>query len=178
MAIKILQDSYSEDAVLTTSYADDYTIRGNHFLINKIETIAKETTKTFLVDQSGITEGNQIILDPFIFSANGADVQINIYEDTDYTGGTPITNIMNISRVSDITPEVVFKAEPTGSDKGTLIREHIAFSTGLGVNVTAGIRTGIAITVIDPTVNYLVEIINADTVNSAISEYNISWFEI
>ena len=175
--IKVIQQSHSGDGVIATSYANDYTIQGKHFLINNIETIAKATTKTFLLDLSNIPFDAGVILDPISIGVNGADITFNLYEGTDYTGGDAVTSF-NINRSSDKTAIATMTTSPTGIDKGTLVRQHIAFSTGSGSNITAGTKVGINISILDITKNYLIELVNDDSNNSAVIEYNHSWFEI
>lgn len=165
--------SFSEDGLIATSYADDYTTRGLHFLINKRETLGSEVTLTFLWDLSSVT--GTFLLEPFALKSEDTKVTIKVYEGTDYTGGVAETSF-NINRASSNTANATLNRGATGSDKGTLIREHVAFASGQGVNSNPAAINAININIFDTSKNYLVEIINEE--NSATDiEWSNSWFE-
>ena len=172
--------STQKTAFIATTYADDYTIQGKHFLYNTVETLNKSTTKTILIDFSAV-ETDYVVFQPIAVKSSAATITLNIYEGTNYTDGTPIT-LYNINRASTITPKTTFASAPTvpGTDptKGTLFREHVTIASATGSNIRPDSSSGINITLIDTTKKYLLEFVNADTTNNTIIEINASFFEV
>jgi len=166
--------SSSADGLVTTSYSDDNTVRGNSYIFNAIETFAGAGSVNFLVDNSNVPEANAMFILPFVLKSSEETAIIRVYEDTDYTGGTSVTP-RNANRNFTDTPNFVVTTGATGSDKGTLIREHAAFATSQGNVIVSGIGGAIGNTVLNNSKNYLVEI---EAEGATRIEYDANVFEL
>ena len=169
--------SLDKNAFITTTYADDYSINGNHFLVNRVEEMASSQTNTFLLDLSATKVSNlSVILQPLSIKSESARITANLYEGTDYSGGTS-QSIFNVNRNSTNTAKAKFSLGATGTTKGTLIRTHTVFASSLGTVLTFSSNTSSpALTILNTSKNYLIEIINNETSTTNI-EFNNSFFE-
>jgi hypothetical protein len=173
MGIQIIQDSFSQDAVLTTNYADDYLVRGYGAEIHRRIPIAVGT-QYFVLDFSLCT--SDVI---FTLPLNGYCSANQIYVDTylidSYTGGTEIPHAKP-NQVLDITSQAVFKTgiTPTGTG-GDELRQYIFGTQGQG-NVRGGGTGSSAAPKIWNVGDLLVFKIESDYVLDF--EFNLVWYEI
>jgi len=107
------------------------------------------------------TADEQIVMDSPIVNSNSGDLTFNLYEDTVFTGGTPVTaynNDRNSSFVAVITGLVV---DATISDIGTQIAPTVQ---NVGDNAT-GKSTTFSLgypTIFKPNTNYTLQVTHND----------------
>jgi len=158
------QSSFSGDALLQTNYADDFTVRGNAFLFEKIITIASGESAFVLWDYTTFLPapgqiGQVFVYKPF-FETTAGPVTVNLYRGTNYAGGTqflaynPNTNHAKQSSSTTLT------LGPTGTVKGTLSMEYLVGGQGLGNQSGAGSTAGLSFFIVNNTRKSLVEIVN------------------
>ena len=174
------QSSTTGNAILTTTYSDDYGVRGCHYICNCVESIAANTTKSILLDLSVISENKQVFILPFTGQSGNEEVRITFYEDTNYSGGTT-KRCININRTSDNVKGFTLTEGATGSTKGDILTEHVAFGSSASFgpfgSSTAGTASGSAPLLLDTTLKYLITFENTgDTATTF--ECNINIFEI
>jgi hypothetical protein len=124
-AVRIRQASYSRDALLSTSYADDFIVRGKAFQVQRrIENIPNGTAYKSVIDFSGVDEDKIIFMLPVALSSTGGPMYIQTYAITSYTGGTVLpVNKMNYL-LSNESQAVVKKGVTTSDVAGTDVREY------------------------------------------------------
>lgn len=102
--------SYSADAIMTTNYEDDYTVRGYCFSIQQNITLTASSTSYVAIDFQGVSD-KLVFVSALAGSADGGPVYITSQYSEDsgcYTGGTAF-NILNENFASSNTPEAVCK---------------------------------------------------------------------
>lgn len=180
MAVKINGvNSFSEDGIITTTYANDYSTRGNNFMFVNTASIAGETTVNFLIDLSSVPSDNTIFVETISLISSASEVSMCIYEGADYTGGTTVTGYNANRNVSDSYNFVVTTgATDSGSGKGTLIRKKSAFgSTGVAHTTAGGTAIDDKFVILNNTKKYLIELTNEGTDATKVS-YSVNTFEI
>jgi len=159
------QTSYSHDAVLVTSYKDDYITRGNGFLFERNISIANGATALILFDyrtyHPALGQLGQIYIYPPFFQTTAGPVTVNLYRDTNYSGGTPYAivnpNTLAKKKVSGTTISLA----PTGTVKGDLAMVYLVGGGTGGVgNASPGATEGISYFIRDNSKVSLVEIVN------------------
>ena len=169
--------SFSNDAIRITTYEDDYTVRGNAFKRNNVVDLAGSTTINFLIDLSAVPLTDGVFVLPVAIQSSEEEVQFRLYEDTDYSGGTPV-QLYNVNRLMADSYNLVVTSASTGTDKGTLIRTHAAFGSSTGAAAqNFGTGGGLEITILNPSKNYLIELENLGTGTTRL-EYDATVFEI
>lgn len=128
--------SFSDDGVLSTSYLDDNIVKGNVYTITLVPQI-NTTTVYFTSEVSAGQELDFIFLLPLNFSVETGTLVVNIYEDTDYTGGS-LLNIVNRNRTSPNTSKLDVKQGATGATKGTLLYSKLYGTSAFGGAVGGG----------------------------------------
>lgn len=117
--------SLSNDAILTTSYSDDYTVRGDAFNISTILTVASGVTVKCALDFSGVTTDREIFLLPLTFASSAGYFKGTTYNITTYTGGTSVPFI-NLNENSLNAALSVFKTGVASTDTaGNDKREYV-----------------------------------------------------
>lgn len=159
------QCSTSGDAVLTTTYADDFTTRGKSFLFERNISISNGGTAYVLFDYRTYTpdpgDSGLVFIFPPSFATTAGPVTVKLYRDTGYSGGTPVT----VSNPNTLAPKrtagTTIAIGPTGSDKGTLAMEYLVGGGSGGVgNSMPGNTTGLSFFIRNNTKKSLVEIVN------------------
>ena len=155
------QLSNSGDALITTTYNADGTTKGLGFLFEKNISIGTGATVYVLFNYTTYTSGNGIvyILPPFFHTTSGP-VTVNLYRDTNYTGGTPFPAINPNTLAAKTTAETTLTIGPTGTVKGTLALEYLVGGASQGNQSAPGDATGISFFIRDNTKKSLVEIVN------------------
>lgn len=158
------QCSSSGDAVLATSYADDFTTRGNAFLFEKIITIANGATAYVLWDYNTYDPANSaerfVYVFPPYFQTTGGPVTVNLYRGTDYSGGVKFNAYNPNVTVKKLTSETTLSLGPTGTNKGTLTMEYLVGGTPQGSFSAPGSTNGLAFFIRKNQGKALVEIVN------------------
>ena len=152
--------SFSKDALVSTTYDDDYSIRGKKFFYENTLSFTGNETKRFLFDMSKCE--CDIIFAPISGTAIGEKVVAIIYEDTDYTGGTEL-QFYNTNRNHLDVYNPVVTVGASGSDTGTQLRkfQFPAASTGANINPASGI-SNLAM-ILNNNKKYLITLTSADT---------------
>lgn len=134
MGVNVLNTlSSSKDAIITTSYEDDYAVRGYEWTLNGVTDLAAGVKLNFLLDMSLVPEGNAVFAIPPTVKSSDSEVTLNIYEGTDYTGGVaPVPDIWNRNRISPQAKNFVVTANAAGSVLGLNLSQHGAFGAGGG----------------------------------------------
>lgn len=163
VSIHKAQASFSEDAVLTTSYLDDNIVSGRIFDIGITVQMTATTPIYFTSELTDPSAINALFLLPIEVNPTEGYVILNIYEDTLYTGGTVVTPT-NRNRSSGITPKVTVKTGATGVDKGNLLSITHVYGVA-GTNQSAGGGDGVTSNslVLDLTKRYLYEFTCSET---------------
>lgn len=164
VSIHRAQTSFSEDAVLTTNYLDDYIVRGKVFNITISEEFTADTAVYFTSEYAGEKPGAAFLL-PITFTPVSGYVTLNIYEDTDYTGGTALTAV-DRNRATKNTSLVSVKTGASGTDKGTLIKTVVvgtAAAQGSAGSEGGGSGSSANSLIFDTGVKYLYEVTCSET---------------
>lgn len=158
------QVSYSKDALVTTSYRDDNIVRGNIFSYGIIVSAVSETPIYYTFDKGDLTEFNALFLLPIVINPTNGYVQLNIYEDTLYSGGTQIY-ATNRNRNSSITQKGIVRTAPTVTvTKGTLLSlSEISGVDSTNQNSGGGRAESADALVLDVAKRYLFEFIPSET---------------
>ena len=165
--------SASEDALVQTSYADDFTVRGSAFVLKKNFSIGAGVTVYFLIDYTTFTPSvdqlGQVYVMPPDFKATDGPVSVKIYRGTNYTAGGTVLHLYNPNTLSAKTEsETTVTQGATGSDKGTSVLEYIIGGAGKGSGDDGGgsffIRPNTGKTLIEVT-------------NSATGTVTFNWFQ-
>ena len=62
--------SFSFDAIKTTNYADDYTVRGNNYVFSNVIDLAGGATVNFLLDLSSVPSTDGMFILPFAIASS------------------------------------------------------------------------------------------------------------
>ena len=167
------QASVSSDAVLTTTYADDATVRGTGFVLKKNFSIGAGATVYFLIDYTTYIPSPErlglVYAMPPFFKATDGPVSVVIYRGTDYVAGATVLHLYNPNTLSAKTESATTVTQgATGSNKGTAVLEYIIGGTGKGSGDDGGgsffIRPNTGKTLIEVT-------------NSATGTVTFNWFQ-
>jgi hypothetical protein len=157
-------------AYIMTTYANDGSVQGIGHNLNNVIIIPATTTINFLMDLSSVVDKYVFIL-PMIFNTSSESVDVRVYENTDYTGGTSVPTY-NVNRNMSDTTQFVITSGATGVSKGTKFRHnHITANKYSG-----GESKPVSFIILNNSYNYLVEIENASN-NHTYVEYDVTIFE-
>ena len=154
------QKSNAGDAVLTTDYDGDYTVKGNGFLLQKNFAIASGATLLILLDYTTYTgTGKSIFLKPAVFSTTHGPVKVTVYRGANYTGGTAVP-AYNMNTIIGGESKTTITQGPTGTVKGTPVQEWLVGS-GATNQSSGGGATEVKANIIRPNSGKtLMEIVN------------------
>lgn len=130
--------SESEEGIISTTFADNYGVKGNGFTLQRNFSIAATVgTKLYiLIDYTTYTKDDGFIFVlPPLFSASSGAVLVNIYRGTNYSGGTPI-EVPSTNTIIANTLETTITKDPTGTILGTSVLEYLVGSSA--TNQTSG----------------------------------------
>lgn len=136
--------SYSRDALLSTSYADDYAIRGNGFEIRKRFALTSLQTIYVCLDFTAAV-GKRIITLPLILGSTNGLIFFDTYGIDSYENGNPV-DILKLNSMSPISPLAVAKTGITPSGGPYGLREYKVGSestplySGGGGNINPSIK--------------------------------------
>ena len=158
------QCSFSSDAILATTYANDGIVRGLGFVYEKNFAIANGATLYVLHDYTGYVPAQgqlgQIYVMPPQFSCSKGPVLVSVYRGTNYTGGTPFTSL-NANTTSPKTQSgTIHTSGATGTVKGTLVLEYLVGTDAQGGSADGGQAIGLEFFIRPNTGKTLVEIVN------------------
>lgn len=131
------RNSNTADAILITTYANDYIARGYGFAVEEVFEIEKDESLLLNIDYTSYTDfsisccdnirlarrGLVLVLPP-LMSTTAGPVIVDVYRGGDYSGGT---SVMYYSRntLSNIEPQISITQGATGTDKGTLSLQYL-----------------------------------------------------
>lgn len=176
--ISLIQNVLANDkkAVVSTSYADDYTVQGKHFLATKRITIGTGASVYILIDMAAAAaSGKNVYFNPMAISTSEETVEFTIYIDSNYTGGTAIA-ANNLNFTAAAIAETTIKQGATGTTKGNNKIEGAAFASSGFLTSGPGEAKSIGF-IADTSKKILVEIENKGTGDTTIV-FNQSFFEI
>lgn len=167
--------SYSKDGLVTTSYADDYIVRGYGFSLQRVISIGNGSTKYLLVDPSNYT-GDSVFGSALDFSTTAGAVYVYISTNHDYSGGDELTTF-NRNLTSNNTAATIITENPTGTNDGGEPIQYIVGTASTNQNSGGATRVNRSIFILSPAYTYLVKIVNSagEDINF---EIDFTWFEI
>lgn len=180
--VGVEQCSASGDAVRVTTYADDFTTRGNSFLFEKNISILTGATALVLFDYTTFVPvpGKEIGL-VYVYAPNfqttSGPVYVNLYRGTDYAGGTEFDAVNPNTTATKTTSGTTLTLGPTGTVKGTLSMEYLVGSQSQGNQSAGGETHGLSFFIVPNTRKSLVEIVN-NSGSAIIFHYGQTFFEI
>lgn len=142
------------------------TYTGGTFLVGVNKTLSSGSSFELIIS----TSDDQIVMDSPIVNSNSGDLTFDLYEDTVFTGGTPVTaynNDRNSPFVAVITGLVV---DATISDLGTQILPTV---NTVGDNNSGQARTfalGYPV-IFKPNTNYTLKVAHNDGQNRQVNLY-------
>lgn len=160
--------SFSQDALLTTDYANDFIVRGFAYNIERSITLAGNSSINFLLTPAN---GKNIIFFPISIEAKDSDVKLSLYEGTNYAGGSILTPY-NLNRLSPNAAEVSVRSGASGSNLGDLLLERCSFAE----RKSSGSMIEGHITILDSSKKYLVILENMTATEAKIS-YSALFYE-
>ena len=166
------QSSISGDAVLTTNYEDDYTVRGDKFHRSEVLEITGASTFYFLLDMSQVPVDNHVFVLPFAIQSKSEDVDVYLYRDTSFTANTatevPFYNCNeNVSDDYDFVITTGDLADFNNTTEGILIRHYVAFANAQGNVVDSGAGGSSDPLILNTSYNYLIKFVTAGTTRIA-----------
>lgn len=150
--------SASQDALLTTNYLDDNIVQGRIFSLDFILSMTANTPVYFTGKAS--TEKTTFLL-PININPNTGYVTLNVYEGTNYTGGTERTAI-NRNRLSTTLPLTVVYEGATGNDKGDGLFSYLYGTESTNQNAGGGQGSTNNSLVLEPNETYLFELTSSE----------------
>ena len=152
--------SFSGDASRVTTYADDYTVRGAGFLLQKNFTILTGASLLILLDYTTLVGLNKVVfLRPAQFSTTSGPVTVIVYRGTNYSGGT-LLHAYNLNTIIGGESKLTLTEGPTGSVKGESALEWLV-GTGSTNQSSGGGSTQTDVNIIRPNSGKtLMEVVN------------------
>ena len=133
------------------------TYSGGTFLVGVNKSLSTGTGFELIIS----TNGDQIVMDSPVVNSNSGDLTFDLFEDTVFTGGTPVT-AYNSDRNSDFTAVVTgLVVDATISDIGTQVLPTVI---NVGDNATGKATTfslGYPI-IFKPNTNYALQVTHND----------------
>lgn len=172
--VRLSQWSASQDAILTTSYADDYTVRGYAFQIQRRIALTSEQTLYWVVDFSAVAASKAVFSLPIALQSTAGLVYVDTYAATSYTGGS-VETIINPNAGSAIVPQAVVKSgiTPTGA---TLVREYAVGSKSTNQSSGGGAVSG-QTPKIWGKVPLVIKMVNQESAENVLT-VGFTWYEI
>lgn len=164
--------------VVTGSIQENLFILGQSFSYEDWLVYGADETKTFVFDPTACT-CDQLVFNPFAFSAQGGPVEIKIFAGVVYTAATgSILGASNRRATSSITPEGVLLLNPTITTPGVEFAGDLVPATGTApANSTgSGNMPGLPFE-IDTAFVYKLTVKNIDGAGIRI-QFKTTWFEI
>lgn len=181
--------SNTNDAVLTTTYQNDFIARGYGFALEDVFDISDGDTINILIDYTTYTEFNDSAVDlihqgrvgtifvlPPLMGTTSGPVIVSVYRGGDYTGGTGVLYSKR-NTISDVEPQITITKDATGSDKGEISLRYLVGGQAQGPNRAGGSTNPNIPFIRDNTDKTLVEIDNQSGSNIQFS-YNQIFYEL
>lgn len=177
----LTQRSFSGDAILSTTYADDYIARGDCYQVQRIlQSVPSGGTAKVVLDCSLVSAEKRILTLPIRVNAVGGPIVVKTYKIAAYTGGSivPINRLNNLSANLKAAQAVVKKEIASSDVPGDDVREYLSGALGNPQQVNrSGSASGAMPVWFSPGVKLCLEILNSYTTALDI-ELSIVWYEI
>jgi len=170
------QDSYSKDAVLTTSYADDYITRGKGFQVQKRVTLSGSQT-LYIEFNTALASGLMVYSLPMNITPNQGNVFLDTYNVDSTTGGSVYTVPLNLNALSDNQSVVTIKYGITTSGTITNLREYSFGAPLTNQSSGGGTTAGDSPKILDNTKPLILKLMNQET-ETVVLDVNAVWYEI
>jgi len=146
---------------------------GNHFFITGFQ--SRDTDEEIVFGITTPDTDEQAHVNTFIEAQS--HIEIYVYEDSTFTGGTPVVPINN-NRNSDNTSNMVLVSAPTVTDIGDLLRSTSSGKSGVNpvATDTGGIQARDRELVLKRNTKYIFKTISKDDDN--IISFEASWYEM
>jgi hypothetical protein len=137
--IKKLLMTLSPDlrAITSANYQEICALKGNLWEFDENTTLTAGQSIFFLLKLDEVPEEIRVLINPIDIQSEQSNIEMFIYEGTNYN--TTATPFISFNYNRNIVREPFFKAyrEPTGTNKGLLLVDHLIFAStsGSGVNV-------------------------------------------
>ena len=168
--------SSSRDGLLTTSYADDYIVRGNAFKVNDFFDVAGGASISFTLDPTALTSDQFVFILPITIQSSEERVEFRIYENTDYTGGA-VKQYYNANRNFPDSYDFVVHQGTSGTTEGTELQKHVVFASSQGINESSGQGGSSNALMLNTDYVYLFEITNLGSGSTTV-EYDTTIYQI
>lgn len=173
--------SYSDSAIVQTSYADDGVVRGVAFVFEKNFTIGVGATLYVLIDYSTYIatdyQAGLVFIYPPSFGTSAGVVTVSVYRDTDYSGGTEFDAVNPNTTSVKTTSGTTFTTGATGTVKGTEVLSYLIGASSTNQSSGGGVQEGLSFFIRENTDKTLVEIVN-ESGEEIIFHYGQGLFEI
>lgn len=166
--------SYSGDGIVTTSYDDDYIVRGNAFTSQLV--LSLTSGMNYVLFSGNGSASDTIFTIPPRFSADDGQVIVSFRLGSDYSGGAELA-YFNRNATSPNTPKAKLALGATGTDEGTIQSQYLIGTTGGFFTSGGGQTSGDKAFIIPANAIFLVEINNQSggTINFG---YTFTWYEL
>ena len=118
------QASFTKDAIIATTYADDYITKGNAFQVKKRIALASGQ-ELYLEFNIALAVGKMVYSLPIKLSTGGGLVFVDTYNATSSTGGTTLATPINLNGLSSAAAQTTVKTGVTVSGTASNVREYI-----------------------------------------------------
>lgn len=167
--------AFTKNGIVATTYADDSIVRGAAFSRSDVIDLPASGTVSFLFDATAFVDEYVYFVPPIYFKSSETEVNLIVYEDTDYAGGT-IVPVYDRNRRSGNTISANLTVGATGTDKGTPIIKHAAFAASQGNVQNSASGGSVNPIILDSAKAYLIELENIEASATRV-EYDVTVFE-
>lgn len=170
------QKSFSGDAVLTTTYSDDYITRGMAFEVQRRITLTTGQT-LYLELNAPLAVGKLIYSLPLRMSSNSGNVFLDTFSADASTGGTLWTP-NNLNENSSNTALATFKSAVSApSGTAVLLREYSVGVVKTNQSGGGGSAPSSAPKLLDKTRPRYFKFVNQET-STVVVDFGFTWYEI
>jgi len=176
--VKVAQQAYAGDAVLTTDYTANYTTKGVGFQVHKRITISGNQTLYVVLDALATAASGMFLYSlPIMISPNQGNIFVDTYNVDSYTGGTSLGTPININELSSIKALSFIKSGVTVSGTITNLREYTIGAPLTNQSSGGGVMPIGISKILDNRKPIIAKIMNQE--NSVLTlDFNFVWFEI
>lgn len=137
--------SDQKDAIIATTYADNYAVRGNAFQVQRRIEVNSEATVYVAFDTTALYgSGKRIFLLPLLMASSVGLVLVDTYKIDSYTGGTAIVPARINATVETYAGTVIKTGVTPSGTPGDDLRQYIVGCTAThqaagGGNIGVGV---------------------------------------
>lgn len=172
---RVLQSSFSKDAVLATTYEDDYITRGMGFQIKKRIILTAQQT---LYIEFDITQHSGTVYSlPLEVSTAGGLVLMDTYGADSSTGGIILATPLNLNGLSTNTADSTIKTGVTVSGTTINVREYVVGTLSTNQSSGGGQAQEHVPKILNNTKPIYIKLVNQETDPVTIN-LGIIWYEL